>query len=217
MLAALPICQSIILAWFDQQMSPLLLPIKPSSSVLCTPTMRPGPFSPSLKFPRLPAAQAFYSSRCSFQTVEKSRPSRDRFGRRSLTIAGHKLYAPKGIGALYVRQGISLNLSSMVVVKNKDAGFGTENVAFIVALGAAAVLAQEQLASSYERISQLRNLLHHRLEQLLPGLISLNGYQTPRLPNTLNISIEGTIGEEITGNSSQSCQLYRLTCSEGKY
>jgi cysteine desulfurase len=132
-----------------------------------------------------------------------------------LTIAGHKLYAPKGIGALYVRQGISLE--SLLYGGGQEQGrrAGTENVAFIVALGAAAVLVQEQLASSYERISQLRNLLHHRLEQLLPSLISLNGHQTHRLPNTLNISIEGTIGEEILATLPNLASSTGSACHEG--
>src|SRR5579863_7911409 len=74
-----------------------------------------------------------------------------------LTVAGHKLYAPKGIGALYVRQGIQLE--PIIYGGGQESGrrAGTENVAYIVALGAASVLAQEQLEESRIRIQHLRD------------------------------------------------------------
>src|SRR5205807_7291710 len=85
-----------------------------------------------------------------------------------LTIAGHKLYAPKGIGALYIRRGLRLE---PVIYGGGQEGArraGTENVASMVALGTACVLAQEQLAGSLPRLQGLRDLLQQRLEHLLP-------------------------------------------------
>jgi cysteine desulfurase len=114
-----------------------------------------------------------------------------------LTVAGHKLYAPKGIGALYVRRGISLEPA--IYGGGQEAGrrAGTENVAFIVGLGVAAELARAQLSTSQQRIQQLRDQLHQQLMQYLPGQVHLNGHETERLPNTLNVSIDGIVGEEV--------------------
>ena len=132
-----------------------------------------------------------------------------------LTIAGHKLYAPKGIGALYVRQG--LQLEPVIYGGGQEAGrrAGTENIAFIVALGTACMLAQEQLAESQERLQRLRDLLFQRLEAYLPGAVYLNGHPTERLPNTLNISVEGVAGEEVLAATSQVASSTGSACHEG--
>jgi cysteine desulfurase len=115
-----------------------------------------------------------------------------------LTIAGHKMYAPKGIGALYVRSGV--RLEPLVYGGGQERGLraGTENVALAVALGAAADLARTELdAGRADRIRILRNLLHHRLDELLPGRVQLNGHRDQRLPNTLNVSITGVTGDDL--------------------
>jgi cysteine desulfurase len=115
-----------------------------------------------------------------------------------LTIAGHKMYAPKGIGALYVRSGV--RLEPLVYGGGQERGLraGTESVALAVALGAAADLARTELdAGGAERIRLLRDLLHHRLEVLLPGRVQLNGHRDRRLPNTLNVSITGVTGDAL--------------------
>src|SRR5215472_7357435 len=129
------------------------------------------------------------------QTVGKIPVGVDELGVDMLTIAGHKIYAPKGIGALYVRHG--LQLEPVIYGGGQEAGLraGTENVAYIVALGCACMLAQQQLASSQPRLQQLRDSLQKQLEHYLPDSICLNGHETQRLPNTLNISITGIIGE----------------------
>jgi cysteine desulfurase len=113
-----------------------------------------------------------------------------------LTIAGHKMYAPKGIGALYVRSGV--RLEPLVYGGGQERGLraGTESVALAVALGAAAHLARTELdTGGGDRIRLLRDLLHHRLEVLLPGWVQLNGHRDRRLPNTLNVSITGVTGD----------------------
>jgi cysteine desulfurase len=115
-----------------------------------------------------------------------------------LTIAGHKMYAPKGIGALYVRSGV--RLEPLVYGGGQERGLraGTESVALAVALGAAAHLARTELdAGAADRIRILRNLLHHKLDELLPGRVQLNGHHDQRLPNTLNVSITGIRGDDL--------------------
>ncbi|MGH2495398.1 MAG: cysteine desulfurase family protein [Ktedonobacteraceae bacterium] len=132
-----------------------------------------------------------------------------------LTIAGHKLYAPKGIGALYVRRG--LQLEPVIYGGGQESGrrAGTENVASMVALGAACKLAYAQLPESLTRLRDLRDRLHHRLEQELPGRIHLNGHESQRLPNTLNVSVEGVIGEEVLAATPQIASSTGSACHEG--
>ena len=132
-----------------------------------------------------------------------------------LTIAGHKLYAPKGIGALYVRRG--LQLEPVIYGGGQESGrrAGTENVAYIAALGAACALAHAQLPESQARLRILRDRLHGLLEQELPGRIHLNGHTSQRLPNTLNISVEGVIGEEVLAAIPEIASSTGSACHEG--
>jgi cysteine desulfurase len=115
-----------------------------------------------------------------------------------LTVVGHKMYAPKGIGALYVRAGVPLE--PLVFGGGQERGLraGTENVALAVALGEAARLAAAELASGGpQRLRELRDLLHRRLDEQLPGLVTLNGHPQLRLPGTLNVSITGVPGGQL--------------------
>jgi cysteine desulfurase len=132
-----------------------------------------------------------------------------------LTVAGHKLYAPKGIGALYVRRGVQLE--PVIYGGGQESGrrAGTENIAYMVALGAACLLAQEQLAESQPRIQQLRDRLGQRLEEYLPGSIQLNGHRSERLPNTLNISVDRVIGEEVLAATPEIASSTGSACHEG--
>ncbi|MFL5653114.1 MAG: cysteine desulfurase family protein [Ktedonobacteraceae bacterium] len=132
-----------------------------------------------------------------------------------LTVAGHKLYAPKGIGALYVRRGVQLE--PVIYGGGQESGrrAGTENIAHMVALGAACLLAQEQLAESQLRIHQLRDRLGQRLEEYLPGSIQLNGHSSERLPNTLNISVDRVIGEEVLAATPEIASSTGSACHEG--
>src|SRR5712691_10759543 len=132
-----------------------------------------------------------------------------------LTVAGHKLYAPKGVGALYIRRG--LRLEPVIYGGSQEAGLraGTENVANIVALGTACMLAHEQLAESLPRLQELRNLLQQRLEQYLPNEVHFNGHISERLPNTLNISVDGVIGEEVLAATPEIASSTGSACHEG--
>jgi len=115
-----------------------------------------------------------------------------------LTIVGHKMYAPKGIGALYVRAGVPLE--PLIYGGGQERGLrsGTENVALAAALGEAARLAAAELASGGpQRLRELRDLLYRRLEELLPGLVNLNGHPWKRLPGTLSVSIADVRGDEL--------------------
>ena len=113
-----------------------------------------------------------------------------------LSIAGHKFYAPKGVGALYIRG--STPIASVIVGADHERGVrpGTENVPAIVGLGAAAKIGRARLAASTAQLRQMRDLLHHRLAEAIPGLI-LNGHPEHRLPNTLNVSFPGVTGRAL--------------------
>ncbi|NPC95884.1 cysteine desulfurase family protein [Nocardioides sp. zg-DK7169] len=115
-----------------------------------------------------------------------------------LTVVGHKMYAPKGVAALHVRAG--LDLEPVVYGGGQEGGLraGTENVALVVALAAAARLAAADLAEGVpERLALLRDRLHRGLEQLHPGGVVLNGPVRERLPNTLNVSLAGVVAHDL--------------------
>ena len=107
-----------------------------------------------------------------------------------LTVAGHKFYAPKGVGALYIRRGT--RLASLIHGAGHEDGrrAGTENVAHIVGLGEASRLAAHDLAETGERLRTLRDRLHQGLMGCVDG-VHLNGHPTERLPNTLDVSFAG--------------------------
>jgi cysteine desulfurase len=131
------------------------------------------------------------------QSVGKVPVAVDELGVDLLTVVGHKLYAPKGVGALYVREGVPL--APVILGGGQERGLraGTENVALIFALGMAAAIAGERLAADGPRLVALRDRLHQRLVERLPGAVQLNGHPTQRLPNTLNVSIDGIIGQQV--------------------
>lgn len=115
-----------------------------------------------------------------------------------LTVVGHKMYAPKGIAALYAGPGV--RLAPVILGGGQEGGLrsGTEPVPLAVALGEAADLARRELAAGEaERLRDLRDLLHERLDAALPGRVRLNGHVTERLPGTLNIAIDGADGAAI--------------------
>lgn len=119
-----------------------------------------------------------------------------------LTLAGHKFYAPKGVGALYVRSGTPV--SPLQVGAGHEHGLrpGTENVPFAVGLGVAASLARKRLPKLQAYLTSLRDQLHARLQAEIPGL-ALNGHNEARLPNTLNISFPDVSGHELLAGAAQ--------------
>jgi cysteine desulfurase len=107
-----------------------------------------------------------------------------------LSIAGHKLYAPKGIGALYIRQGIQLEKLIHGADHERNLRAGTENVLEIVGLGKACELARINLSRNQLNLSQHRDKLHNGLKAGISGMI-MNGHPEQRLPNTLSLSFKG--------------------------
>lgn len=114
-----------------------------------------------------------------------------------LSVAGHKFYAPKGVGALYIRQGVQLEPLMHGAGHETGRRAGTENVLLDVALGAACELAGMDLESRRTRLTELRDYFHSGLKSLFGDILHLNGHPTERLPNTLNVSFAGRIGSEV--------------------
>ena len=113
-----------------------------------------------------------------------------------LSLSGHKLHAPKGIGALYVRRGTRFSPYLIGGHQENNRRGGTESVPLIVALGKAAELAARHLEEEQTRVRALRDRLEQGILQSAPGAIR-NGHPTERLPNTSNVSFEYVEGESI--------------------
>jgi cysteine desulfurase len=130
------------------------------------------------------------------QSVGKIPVRVDDLGVDLLSIAGHKLYAPKGIGALYVRKGTPL--SPLLVGAGHERGLrpGTENVPYIVGLGKACEIAEADLSRELRRVRDIRDLLWKLLQKAVSG-IKLNGHSERRLPNTLNVRFPGVRGTSV--------------------
>lgn len=130
------------------------------------------------------------------------------------SIAGHKLYAPKGVGALYVRRGV--RVSPILLGAGHERGLrpGTENVASIVGLGVACDVARRDLDVVGERLRARRDLLWTRLSEAVPGL-ALNGHATARLPNTLNVRFPGVLGSAVLAAANDVAASTGSACHEG--
>jgi cysteine desulfurase len=135
------------------------------------------------------------------QSVGKLPVNVDALGVDLLTIAGHKFNAPKGIGALYVRAGTPIRPILHGAEQEHGLRPGTENVALIVALGAASALASADLSGLQVRLQALRDRLHERLAAGVPGL-QLNGHPEHRLPNTLHVSFPGVTGRALLADAA---------------
>lgn len=131
-----------------------------------------------------------------------------------LSIAGHKLYAPKGVGALYVRRGIRLAPLALGAGHERGLRPGTENVPYIVGLGVACELAGRDMEAESGRQRALRDNLWERLCAAIPGL-RLNGHPTERLPNTLNLSFPGVSGNAVLAGAPEVAASTGSACHEG--
>ncbi len=149
------------------------------------------------------------------QSVGKIRTCPQELGVDLLTVAGHKLYAPKGIGALYVREG--LHLEPVLHGGDQENGMrgGTENTAFIVGLGQACKLAAGCLDESAVRMAELRDRLHAGIEAAIERPVPINGGSAPRLPNTLSVRLPGIVGYELLARCPEICASTGSACHSG--
>jgi cysteine desulfurase len=150
------------------------------------------------------------------QSAGKVRVDVGALGADLLTLAGHKVYAPKGVGALFIRRGVELQ--PLIHGAGQEGGrrAGTENVPYIVALGAACRIAHDSLASSAQRMQSLRDRLWTNLRENLGEKALLNGHPDECLPNTLNVSFIGTIGAELLAALPQIAASTGSACHDGR-
>ncbi len=170
-----------------------------------------GTLQPIAEITRIGKANGALMHADAAQSVGKIPVDVNAMGVDLLSIAGHKLYAPKGIGILYVRRG--LDLPSVLVGAGQEHGKrpGTENVAFIVALGEACRLASERLDATTKQTKAVAERLWHRLQEDVPGIV-LVGDRERRLPNTLNVLFPGVSGRKLLEACPDVCASTGSAC-----
>lgn len=131
-----------------------------------------------------------------------------------LSVAGHKLCAPKGVGALYVRRGTPLVPFVLGAGHERGLRPGTENVAAIVGLGRACEIAASDMETVAARVSALRDDLWQRLESTMPG-VRLNGHRALRLPNTLSVRFPRVSGNTILAGAPEIAASTGSACHAG--
>jgi len=135
-----------------------------------------------------------------------------------LTIASHKIYAPKGVGVLYVRKGTAIDNFVHGAGQEMGRRAGTENIPYIVGLGVACDIAKISLPAFSRDVRMLRDDLY---KNLLKGIgrerVKLNGHPDMRLPNTLNASILGTVGEMLLSSIHEIAASTAAACHSGSF
>lgn len=132
------------------------------------------------------------------QAVGKVPVDVDQLGVDLLSVAGHKLYAPKGVGALYVRRGTVIEPFTCGAGHERGVRPGTENVLEIAGLGMACQLVERELADEIPRLMKMRDRLRDLVAEKIPGLIE-HGHPEKRLPNTLSVALPGATAADVLG------------------
>src|SRR5262249_54267487 len=148
------------------------------------------------------------------QSVGKIPTGVDGLGVDLLTIAGHKVYAPKGVGALFVRRGVALEPVIHGAGHESGRRAGTESALLAVGLGKACELARD--LAPMERVRELRDRLWNELQTRFGDGVVLNGHPVHRLPNTLNVSFVGRIGAEILARLDGVAATTGSACHAGR-
>jgi len=133
-----------------------------------------------------------------------------------LSMSAHKFYGPKGVGALYVKQGINMQKIQDGGHQEKDKRAGTENVSGIVGLGKAIELAYNDIDGYTDKLTSLRDYYISQVEERIPDVI-LNGHKDKRLPGNANMSFKNVKGESLLLNLD-SCGIFASSgsaCSSG--
>lgn len=149
------------------------------------------------------------------QSVGKIPVNVQQLGVDFLSVAGHKLYAPKGIGALYIRSEV--RLEPLIHGAGHEYGLraGTENVIFDVALGKACAVAKDELERYQREIRLLRDYFYQELLKRFGERVILNGHPEWRLPNTLNVTFLGISGAELLARLPEIAASTGSACHDG--
>ncbi len=149
------------------------------------------------------------------QTVGKLRTRVKELEVDLLSVAGHKMYAPKGVGALYVRRGIPLEPVLHGAGHEGGLRAGTENVPYLVGLGHAATLAEGALTTSRDQLATLRDRLAQRLRNGIGEKLTINAAGAERLPNTLSVNFPGLSGSALLRRIPELCASTGSACHSG--
>jgi cysteine desulfurase len=149
------------------------------------------------------------------QSVGKVPVDVNELGVDLLSIAGHKLYAPKGVGVLYIRKGVKLEPFIHGAGHESGRRAGTENTPYIVALGKACELARQSLPQVTAKLKGLRDRLFDRLHRALGDRVIVNGHPELRLPNTLNVNFVGHVGADLLAKVPEIAASTGSACHEG--
>jgi cysteine desulfurase len=148
------------------------------------------------------------------QSVGKIEVDIEELGVDLLTVAAHKLYGPKGVGALFVREGVQLEPLLHGAAHEAGRRAGTENVLEVVGLGAACEAASHWIGNG--RIKELRDHLWYQLVEKFGPTAALNGHPEERLPNTLNVSFSGRLGGEVLARIPEVAASTGAACHAGR-
>ena len=171
-----------------------------------------GTIQPITEISRLAHEKGIIMHTDAAQSTGKIPVNVEKLGADLLSVAGHKLYGPKGIGALYIRKNIRVEKFCHGAGQEMGMRAGTENVAGIAGLGKACEIASESLERYMTETKILRDMLYNELEHKIKG-VKLNGHPDKRLPNTLSISFKGMeanrllekIGLDVAASAGAAC------------
>ena len=134
-----------------------------------------------------------------------------------LSMSGHKINAPKGVGALYIKNGIEITKFINGGHQEKDKRAGTENVAGIVGLGSACEIANKNLTTHIKNLTKLRDYYLSKLQREFPNKFRINGTMENRLPGNANVSFLGANASELIFKLDEKgiCVSSGSACSSG--
>lgn len=147
------------------------------------------------------------------QTVGKESIDVNAMGISLLSLSGHKMYAPKGVGALYVRRGLALSPLFLGGAHERGLRAGTLNVPGIVGLGEAARIAREEMMAESEKLRRWRDRIIASVANL--DGVRLNGHPTDRLPNNVNLSLDSVDGDKLMRELHGFAYSSASACSGG--
>lgn len=175
-----------------------------------------GTIQPIAEIAKILKGKGIYFHTDAVQSFGKVPLNVEELGVDLLSISAHKIYGPKGVGALYIRKGVKIDPFHHGGHHERNLRAGTENVPGLVGFARAAEIAKRHMKDESERIRNLRDMLHKGLTDKLDK-IYLNGHPTNRLPGTLNLSFEGVEGESLLINFDMKgiCASTGSACTAG--
>ena len=173
--------------------------IKPSTTLISVMTANNeiGTIQPIEKIAQIAHSHNIVFHTDAVQAVGNMKIDVQNMGIDMLSLSGHKIHAPKGIGALYIRKGVNVEKIINGGHQEKDKRAGTENVAGIVGLGKACEIANKNVETHIKYLTKLRDYYIKKIQKEMPNRFRINGSMENRLPGNANISFEGINSSEL--------------------